>query len=76
MNILNESQFIEKSKDKKSRAHEAVRCLCFYSFIIGRIKYLDKISYFGLFEDGHLIGLLSLLSGKFTEKETVFYEAK
>jgi hypothetical protein len=29
-----------------------------------------------LFEEGHLIGLLSLLSGKFVEKETVFYKAK
>ena len=29
-----------------------------------------------MFEEGHLIGLLSLLSGKFVEKETVFYKAK
>jgi hypothetical protein len=36
---------------------------------------MDKI-YFALYEEGHLIGLLSLLSAKFVEKETVFYKAK
>jgi hypothetical protein len=47
-----------------------------YSFQLGRIKYLGKISYYALFEEGHLMGFVSSLFGKFVDKETVFYEAK